>query len=141
MSDLESTIEKETGLYVVERAFKVVHYESTWPPYEQRESTTPKDKRCRFMSDLLNRKVIRSLRNDITSRTFEDMASIKGYVLNYVSPIITTEDFGDMATVRPDASFRVGKGNRFYEYTFQWSNPDGNSINDPWFSIRITKRG
>lgn len=141
MDNLESAIETEKGLYVVERKFNVMHYESQWPPHEQRESTTPENKRCRFMSDLLNRKIIRALREDITAKTFDNMISIKEYVLNYMSPRVTEEDFGDMAKVSPAVSFRAGRGNKFYEYTFQWLNPADKSINDPWFSIRITKRG
>ncbi len=141
MNDLESAIETEKGLYIVERKFKVMHYESKWPPYQQRESTTPDDKKCRFMSDLLNRKIIRGLREEITTQTFGDMNSIKDYVLDYVEPKVTQEDFGDMANVSPEVTFRVGRGKKFYEYTFQWQNPEDKSINDPWFSIRMTKRG
>src|SRR3990167_7206227 len=101
MTDLESMVENEKGVYAVERKFSVMHYEYNWPPYVQRESTTPLGKKCRCMSDLLNKKIIRSLREEITCRTFETLRDIKEYIVNYCSSRVTPNDFGEMANVSP----------------------------------------
>jgi len=127
--DALETIANRKGIYSVERQFKIIHYESDWPP------------RSRYMSDLLKKKIINSLREEITSKTFNTPAEIKDYVLKYCSSRVTHEDFGEMADVQPRAEFRVGKGKKFYEYTFQWQNPKKpNESLDPWFSVRITKK-
>lgn len=145
MEDLENKVElekdkvqSEKGTYIVESKFSVMHYQSNWPPYEQRESTTPAHKRSRFTSGLLKKKFINKLRKDITTKTFSDLYSVRDYVLNFIKPLITEEDFGDMAKVEPHVNFSIGKNN--FEYGFHWYNPENKCMNDPWFAINVTKR-
>lgn len=142
------------GRFSVERKLSVMHYESDWPPYVQREHGVSPEKKSRYMSDLLNKKIVRELREIISSRMFASIEEVKIFLSQFVGERVTEADFGEMARVQPTITERVGRGKKFIEVTVQWLDPNkdkpenkapGDSfymthINDPWFSVRVIEK-
>lgn len=129
------------GQFSVERQFSVVHYEPSWPPYDQREKGVQPEKKCRFMSDLLNKKIVRELREEISSRMFNSIEEIKIFLNQFVCQRVTEQDFGEMAKVKPTITERVARGGKFIQITVGWDNPNPTDrVNDPWFSVRVVKK-
>ena len=145
---------EEGGKFSVERKFSVMHYEPDWPPYDQREQgVEPKDK-SRYMSDLLNKKIIKDLREEITNKMFSSLEEIKEFIAQFVSQRVTESDFGEMAKINPTITEREGRGKKFVEITVRWLDPNKDKtenqdpdnswktshINDPWFSVRVVTK-
>lgn len=147
-------ITEKQPTYSVERKFSVIHYEPHWPPWEQREQGVKPENKSHFMSELMNKKIIRELREAISVKLFTSIDEIKGYIYDFVVPRVTEEDFGEMALVKPTLKVRVGKGKKFIEIRVQWLDPNKDKIektpetpswmtshlNDPWFAIRVIEK-
>ncbi len=145
---------KERDKFSVERKFSVMHYESDWPPYDQREQDVKPENKSRYMSDLLNKKIIRDLREEISNKMFSSLEEIKEFIAQFVSQRVTETDFGEMAKVNPTITEREGRGKKFVEIIVQWLDPNKDKpenqdpdnswktshINDPWFSVRVVTK-
>ena len=150
-SSLANILTEKKAIFSVENKFNVMHYEGKWPPYEQRESWVPVNKKSRFMSDLLRKKVTNKLRKLITTKQFKSIAEIKKFVLDHIKSTVTQEDFWEMALVKVNIKERKMRWWKI-EITFQWFDPhkddpmyeDYNNtlkhINDPRFAIKIIEK-
>ena len=106
------------------------------------------------MSDLLNKKIVKDLRNEISNKLFTSTDEIKKFINDFVCQRVTEEDFGEMSKVKPTITERVGKGKKFIEMEFKWCDPNkdkpdykrinephyGRHLLDPRFSIRIVEK-
>lgn len=140
--------------FSVERKFSVMHYESGWPPINQRESSVPLEKRCLLLSQLLKKKVINQLREDISLAMFSSLEEVKTFIVDFLKRHVTAEDFGEMAAVVPTLTERIGRGGKFTEIKVQWLDPNQDTeatirvmpnfsfrhINDPWFAVRVIEK-
>jgi len=146
-------VEQEGGKFSVERKFSVMHYESDWPSYDQRERGVKPENKSRYMSDLLTKKIIRGLREEISSRMFTSVEEVKEFITRFVKQRVTEQDFGEMARVEPTLTEKVGRGKKFVEIKIQWLDPNKDKpeykdvgsyqrrhISDPWFSVRVVEK-
>jgi len=145
--------EKIEGRFSVERKFSVMHYESPWPPEDQRERGVQPEKKSRYMSDLLTKKVIRGLREELSSKMFTSVEEVKRFIVAFIDQHVLEDDFGEMASVKPTVTERIGRGKKFIEIHIQWLDPNKDQpgyknvgpsawkhINDPWFSVRVVEK-
>ncbi len=144
------------GKFSVERKFSVMHYESKWPPYDQRERGVKPEKKSGSMGDLLNKKIIRGMREQISNKLFASIEEIKEFITQFLNQRVTEEDFGEMASVKPTLTERFGRGKKFIEITVQWLDPNKDKpeyqdpkdplksiarhANDPWFSVKVVEK-
>lgn len=137
----ENNIEEQAGEWVVDSRFKIQHYQSNWPSYPKGPDSVSSGEKVVFMSNIIKKEIVNPLKKEILSRKFKSLSEIKEFIVKFIKPRVTEEKFGEMANVQPEVRLEIGRGNKFYVYQFQWFNPnaDDKSINDPWFSIRITK--